>query len=136
VIAVSAQEITVADRVSVGRMFIDATLDRVDRTLLRDRRRAAADGIVVPVVAIDREGGAVEGYSEIVTRGFVPGGEGCAEDVMREARQVLVDSFKDASPAERTDEALLKARIQTSLKRFLRRKTQRQPLIIPVIVEL
>lgn len=132
VVALSADEITIADRVPVGQVFIDATLDRVDRTLLRDRRRSAGDGIVVPVVAVDPEGGAVEGYPEIVTRGFVPD----AEEVMREARQVLVDCLNDSSPAERTDEAMLKARIQTHLKRYLRRKTQRQPLIIPVIVEL
>jgi len=136
VVALSPDEIRVADRVHVGQVFIDATLDRVDRDLLRDRRRSAGDGIVVSVVAVDREGGAVDGYPEIVTRGFVPGSDDGAEAWLREARQVVIDCLHASSPAERGDEAILKAKIQTHLKRFLRRKTQRQPLIIPVIVEL
>jgi ribonuclease J len=135
VVALSETEIRTVGRVHVGQVFIDATLERVDWSLLRDRRRSAGDGIVVPVVAVDRDGGAANGYPEIVTRGFVPG-DGDDEGVMREARQVVIDSLAEASPEERGDEALLKARIQTALKRFLRRRTQRQPLIIPVIVEL
>jgi ribonuclease J len=115
-------------------VFNDAALDEVDPSLLRDRRRGAEDGIVVAVVAVDRDRGAIAEYPQIVTRGFVPDAEG---HVLRaEARRIVVDSLAEATPEERRDEALLRARVQTELKRFLRRRTQRSPLIIPVIVEL
>jgi mRNA degradation ribonuclease J1/J2 len=45
-------------------------------------------------------------------------------------------SLADATAEERGDEGLLRARIQTELKRFLRRRTNRRPLVIPVILEL
>jgi ribonuclease J len=128
--------IQITERVHVGQVFIDATLDQVDLDVLRDRRRIAGDGIVVPVVAVDREKGVVNGYPEIVTRGFVPDRDDDGDGVMREAGRVVVAAVAAASPEERADEAVLKARIQTELRRFLRRRTQRQPLIIPVIVEL
>jgi mRNA degradation ribonuclease J1/J2 len=84
---------------------------------------------------VDREGGAASGFPEIVTRGFVPNSEGNGA-VIDDAKRLVVASLSEATPEERADEAMLKARIQTVLKRFFRRRTQRQPLIIPVIVKL
>jgi ribonuclease J len=135
-VAIGESEIRVVDQVPTGHVFIDATADRVDWQVLRDRRRIAGDGIVVPVLAIDRGSGTFSVDPEIVTRGFVPDSGDCDNGWMREAKNVVRASLADASPEERTDEAMLKARIQADLKRFLRRRTQRQPLIIPIIVEL
>jgi ribonuclease J len=136
VITLDEQSITVDDQVPVGRVFIDATLDEVDLALLRDRQQIAGDGIVVPVVAVQRESGALKGCPEIVTRGFVPNAEGGNGGLMHEARKVVADSLANATPEERQDEALLRARIRDELKRFLRRRTKRRPLIVPVILEL
>ena len=58
------------------------------------------------------------------------------EELMLEARQVVADALREASPEERTDEGLLRAKVQADLRRFLRKRTQRQPLVLPVIVEL
>ncbi|MCP3902286.1 MAG: ribonuclease J [Planctomycetes bacterium] len=136
VVAVNEQEIVRAGRVHVGQVFIDATLDEVDWAILRDRRRVAGDGIVVAVVAVDRENGSMNEFPEVVSRGFVPDADGAENGVMSDARDVVLRTLEDATPEERADETMLKARIQTDLKRFLRRRTQRRPLIIPVIVEL
>ena len=135
IIALRENDISIADRVHVGQVFIDAALDEVDQSLLRDRRRSAWDGIVVAVVAVDRDGGTIADYPQIVTRGFVPD-VGDDDELTVEARRIVVASLAEATPEERRDEAMLKARIHTDLKRFLRRRTQRTPLIIPVIVEL
>jgi ribonuclease J len=133
-IFLSESECFVADQVPVGQVFIDDTLEEVDLAVLRDRRRIAGDGIVVTVVAVDRARGGVNGTPEIISRGFCPGdGE---EGILEEARQVVSQALAVATPEERADEGLLKARIVTDLKRFLRRRTQRRPLIVPVLVEL
>ncbi|HKQ61285.1 MAG TPA: ribonuclease J, partial [Candidatus Polarisedimenticolaceae bacterium] len=136
VVAVDARGIGIVERVHVGQVFIDATLDEVASAVLRDRRRIAGDGVVVSVVAVDRRSGALSGYPEIVTRGFVPDSVSEGDTLMAEARGIVIDALAEATPEERTDEALLKARIHADLKRFLRRRTQRQPLIVPVIVGL
>jgi ribonuclease J len=133
-IAVNATECSVVDRVPVGQVFIDETLERVDFSVLRDRRHLAGDGIVVTVVAVDRESGATSGTPEIVSRGFIP--ETDEDGILAEARNVVAQTLAHATLEERTDEGLLRGRIHTELKRFLRRRTQRRPLIIPVIVEL
>lgn len=134
-IVLDERRIDVGDRVPVGKIFIDGSLDRVDHSLIKDRRRSAEDGIVVAVVAVDRDGGAVSGFPEIVTRGFVPDADGEGV-VAQELKNLLIASLEEASPEERANEAVLRARIHTELKRFLRRRTRRQPLIIPVIVEM
>jgi ribonuclease J len=136
VIALTGDEISVVDRVHVGQVFLDGTADEVDLAVLHDRRRLAGDGIVVPVVALRRESGAVDGYPEIVARGFVPIHEEGDGRLMADARRVVAESLADATPEERGDESLLRARIQTELKRFLRRRTNRRPLVIPVILEI
>ena len=123
-----------AARVPVGQVFIDGALDRVDVSMLRDRRQIAGDGIVVAVVAVDRESGRVDGPAEIASRGFVSDRD--EEELLREARDVVAASLAETSEEERADEGLLKAKIQAGLRRFLRKRTQKRPLIIPVVVEL
>jgi len=123
-----------AERVPVGQVFIDGALDRVDFTMLRDRRQIAGDGIVVAVVAVHRGSGLVSGKTEISSRGFVS--DAAEQELLDEARDVVALSLSDTSLEERSDEGLLKAKIQAGLRRFLRKRTQKRPLIIPVIVEL
>jgi ribonuclease J len=135
VVALDEYGLSVEERIHVGQVYLDASFDRVDRTVMRDRRRSAGDGIVVAVVAVDREGGAANGFPEIVTRGFVPESD-TKGAIIDDAKSLVVASLAEATPEERADEAMLRAHIQIVLKRFFRRRTQRQPLIIPVIVEL
>jgi ribonuclease J len=133
VLAVNANACSLVDRVTVGQVFIDAVLSEVDVDVLRERKQVAWDGIVVPVVAVHRDSGAVSGTPEIVTRGLPL--EPDDGELMADAARIVADSLAEASPEERSDEGVLKARIQGDLRRFLRRRIQRRPLIIPVIVE-
>ncbi len=133
-LTLTAEEFRRAERVPVGQVFIDGALDRVDFTMLRDRRQIAGDGIVIAVVAVHRDSGSVSGPAEIASRGFVS--DATEEELLREARDVVALSLSDTSLEERADEGLLKAKIQAGLRRFLRKRTQKRPLIIPVIVEL
>jgi ribonuclease J len=133
-LALTGDDFRRVDHVPVGQVFIDGALDRVDFTMLRDRRQIAGDGIVVAVVAVHRDSGLVSGPAEIASRGFVS--DAAEEELLREARGVVALSLADTSREERADEGLLKAKIQAGLRRFLRKRTQKRPLIIPVIVEL
>jgi ribonuclease J len=132
--ALTEDDFRKVERVPVGQVFIDGALDRVDFAMLRDRRQIAGDGIVVAVVAVHRDSGQVSGPAEIASRGFVS--DASEEELLRDAQGVVALSLADTSREERADEGLLKAKIQAGLRRFLRKRTQKRPLIIPVIVEL
>ena len=85
--ALTEDDLTRVDRVPVGQVFIDGALDRVDFTMLRDRRQIAGDGIVVAVVAVHRDSGEVSGLAEIASRGFVS--DATEDEILREARGVV-----------------------------------------------
>jgi ribonuclease J len=124
------------DRVTVGHVCIDSgSLDEVvENEIIRDRRHLAEDGFVLPIVAVNKNNGQLEGPPEIVSRGFVSFDEGSA--LLDEARQIVLRTFETVSEEERADLGVLKEKIRLDLKRFLNKSTQRRPLIAPVIVEV
>jgi ribonuclease J len=125
----------VVDSVTTGRVLIDGTgTGAVDGEMIRDRRQLAADGLVVPVVVMNRQSGAREGLPELVARGFVP--ETTAGDVLGESAKFLAEVIDACSPGERSDEGLLKERIRSEVRRFLKRRTGRRPMVLPVVLEI
>ncbi len=125
----------ILDTVPTGRVLIDGTRTAaVDGEMVRHRRQLAADGLVVPVVVINRQTGLIEGVPELVARGFVPEAE--AGDVLSDGGAFLAAAIDGCSAAERRDEGLLKERIRGELRRFLKRRTGRRPMVLPVVMEI
>ena len=117
------------------RVLIDGTrAGEVDGEMIRDRRHLAADGLVVPVVVMNRQKGVREGLPEIVARGFVP--EADAGDVLADGATFIAGVIDDCSAGERSDEGLLKERIRGEFRRFLKRRTGRRPMVLPVVMEI
>jgi ribonuclease J len=123
----------IAGKVGVGRVFIDGTYEEVDQIVVRDRRHISEGGIVLAVVAIDKQSGAMDGDPEIVSRGFVF--EGARGDLLREAGRVVRRTVEASTPEERADRGVIKALIQRDLKRYFRKSLDRRPMIIPAIIE-
>jgi ribonuclease J len=135
VIRFTAAEARVADKTPTGRVLIDGTrVGEVDDEVLRDRRHLGIDGLIVPVVAINSRTGVIEGLPELVARGFVKDGE--TDDVLTEGAKVLATSINACSVEERTDPGLMKERIRTDVRRYLRKRTGRRPLVLPVVMEI
>jgi ribonuclease J len=123
------------DKTQVGRVLIDGTrVGEVDDEVLRDRRHISTDGLVVPVVAINARSGVIEGVPELVARGFVSD-EGTA-DVLSEGAVVVANAIDDCSVEERGDPGLMKERIRVELRRFLKKRTGRRPMVLPVVMEI
>ena len=123
------------DKAPVGRVLIDGTrVGEVGDEVLRDRRHISTDGLVVPVVAINAQTGALEGVPEVVARGFVSD-EGTA-DVLAEGARVVASAINDCSVEERGDPGLMKERIRVELRRFLKKRTGRRPMVLPVVMEV
>ena len=123
------------DKAPAGRVLIDSTrVGEVDEEVLRDRRHIAADGVVVPVVAINRQTGDIEGVPELMVRGFVTDDDTTA--IFKEAGLMLIDVIDACGLEERTDPGLMQERIRTEVRRYLRKRTGRRPLVLPVVMEI
>jgi ribonuclease J len=134
IVALTPTQARVVGRAPVGSVFIDGTLEEVDQVVIRDRQHIAEDGIVIPVVAINKHAGSVEHPPEIISRGFVwVENEG---PLFEEARQVIARTIETATREERSDYGFMRTKIHADLKRFLRKQTGRRPMIIPVILEV
>jgi len=122
-------------RVPVGRVCIDSNSmgDVVEELVIRDRRHLSEDGIVLPIIAINKLTGRVETQPEIVTRGFAAIGE---NGFMNEAKSVVVNTLEASSDEEKADYGVIKEKIRQDLKRFIAKNTARRPLIMPVILEI
>jgi ribonuclease J len=123
-----------AGRVNVGRVCIDSgsRTDVVEDLVIKDRRHLSEDGIVLPIIAINKLTGRVESTPEIVTRGFSGGEDG----FMSGARQIVMETLELSSNEEKTDYGVIKEKIRTDLKRYISKETQKRPLIMPVILEI
>ena len=123
------------DRVTVGRVCIDSGSldDVVEDIIIRDRRHLSEDGFVLPIIAINKNTGKSEGLPEIVSRGFI-GSDGAG--LLLEARGVVAKTLESSTAEERGDWGVMQEKIRTDLKRYLTKKTQRRPLIMPVILEV
>jgi ribonuclease J len=124
----------IGDRVASGRVLIDGTgMGEVADEVLRDRRHIAADGLLVPVVAIGQSG-TLESEPELITRGFVVDPK--TEDLLREVPGLLREVIETATVEERTDPGLIKEKVRVELQRFIRKRVGRRPLVLPVIMEI
>ncbi len=124
-----------AGKVPAGRVLIDGTrVGEVGDEVLRDRRHLAADGLVVPVVTISRQTGVVEGTPELIARGFVTDTE--SDGVLSEASRLITAVIAEASLEERTDPGLMNEKVRVELRRYLRKRTGRRPMVLPVVMEI
>jgi ribonuclease J len=122
-------------RVAAGRTLLDrgGALE-VDDVVVRDRRHLSSEGIVVPIVILDRQTGRLESPPEIVTRGFVDAGG--QADLLDEAGRLLEAALEARPSEERLDSALTRERIRMELRRFFKKRTERRPMVIPVVMEV
>jgi ribonuclease J len=124
-----------AGTVPVGHVCIDSGSvdDVVQDIVIRDRRHLSEDGIVLPIVAINRNTGRIESLPEIVSRGF---NAGDGAEFIEKARQLVAKTLESSNQEEKTDWGVMKEKIRADLKRYIVKETQRRPLIMPVILEV
>jgi ribonuclease J len=123
-------------RVTVGRVCIDSgeRADIVEDLVIKDRRHLSEDGFVLPIIAINKLNGRVEGTPEIVSRGFNIGQD--SNQFLIEARNVVQRTLDESSEEERSDYGVVKEKIRAGLKRHIVKNTSKRPLIMPVIMEI
>ncbi|MBS4540036.1 ribonuclease J [Clostridium sp. D2Q-11] len=118
-----------------GNILVDGLgIGDVGNIVLRDRKHLSEDGLIVVVVTIKKENGKVVSGPDIVSRGFVYVRE--SEDLMDEARRVVRDVLKECEKNQITDWSTLKSSVRDALRNFLYQKIKRNPMILPIIMEV
>jgi ribonuclease J len=126
----------IADKAPAGRMLIDVTrIGEVGDEVLRDRRHLAGDGVIVAVVAINRQTGSLVGEPEMVARGFVVA-DSEAASIFRDAAGVVAECISASSVEERTDQGLMTEKLRGELRRFFKKRSGRRPLVLPILMEI
>jgi ribonuclease J len=121
--------------VPAGRVCVDSgSLEEIEEVVIRDRKHLSEDGIVVPIIAIDKHTGRMESRPEMVTRGFLPSEDGT--ELLDGARAVILRTIEQSNAEEKSDWGVIKEKIRVDLKRYLNKQTSKRPLILPVILEV
>jgi len=125
----------VTGKAPAGRVLIDASgSGEVVDEVLRDRRHLSEDGLLVPVVAINKQTGEIEGDPDVVSRGLAQ--DAASAEMLRESVRLVAEVIQGASVEERTDQGLIKEKLRVELRRFFRKRSGRRPLIVPIIMEV
>jgi ribonuclease J len=109
------------------------SLEEVGEIVIRDRRHISEDGIVISIVAINKQTGAIEQAPEMVIRGV-----GFVEEtrLLAESKDLVVGTVNAATVEERGDYSVIKEKIRKDLKKYFLKQTAKRPFILPVIMEV
>ena len=121
--------------VPAGKVFVDGTgVGDVGNVVLRDRKHLAQDGMIVVCINISAQDGGLISGPDIITRGFVYVKE--SEELMEELRNVVLEAIERCSRKHIRDWTVLKSAIKNDLSGYLFKTTKRNPMILPVIMEV
>jgi ribonuclease J len=124
----------ITGKATVGRVLIDeGSLEEVEEVVIRDRRHISEDGIILPIIAINKQTGMMEIPPEIIFRGVAFVEE---ERLLAESKQMLAETIGAATVEERGDWTVIKEKIRKDLKKFYYKQTAKRPFILPVILEI
>ena len=124
----------VSQKVRTGAILVDGLgVGDVGNIVLRDRQHLAEDGIMIVVLTLEKYSSRLLAGPDIVSRGFVYVRE--SEDLMDEARIVVEDAIDICLDKHITDWGKIKNIIKDSLGEFLWKRTKRNPMILPIIME-
>jgi ribonuclease J len=135
VVELSEEGVRIVDRIEAGMTFVDGLgVGDVHDVALRDRRRLAEDGvlIVVATLAGSNGRGALTAPPELIARGFGEAAEPLLDELRAEAQQVLEELLDD----DVTEIKLLQEHVHDALGGLVYDRTQRRPMILPVLVEV
>ena len=121
--------------VPAGRVFVDGSgVGDVGSVVLRDRKHLAEDGMIVVCVNLSSEDGSIITGPDIITRGFIYVKE--SEDLMDELKEVAMEAIDRCQRKRVRDWSAIKSAIKNDLSGYLYKTTKRNPMILPVIMEI
>ena len=135
VFELSKESAAITGKVTSGQVLVDGLgVGDVGNIVLRDRKQLSQEGILIVVVAMEKETGMIMGGPDIVSRGFVYVRE--SEGLLEEAKERVKNALYDCLERNVTEWAVLKSAVRDVLGKYLYEKTRRRPMILPIIMEV
>jgi ribonuclease J len=130
----TASSAEIVGKATVGKVLIDqGSLEEVGEIVIRDRKHISEDGIVISIVAINKQSGMIEQAPEMVIKGV-----GFVEEarLLAESKDLVLDTVNASTVEERGDYSVIKEKIRKDLKKYFLKQTAKRPFILPVIMEV
>ena len=125
----------VVDRVVAQGIFVDGLgVGDVGNIVLRDRQHLSENGLLIVVLTLQKYTGEILAGPDIVSRGFVYVREN--ENLMDEAKVVVLDALDRCMAKNMTDWSKIKNVMKDSLSEYIWKKMKRNPMILPIIMEV
>ena len=137
VIEITAKTIKLGGTVPSGEVYVDGSgVGDVGAVVMRDRKRLAEDGMVVVVLPIATQDGALLSPPEIITRGFIYVKE--SGDLMKELQNVAMNAADSVTGSRKRgrDDGELRGAVKSAVSSYLFKNTKRSPMVIPVVTRL
>lgn len=134
VLEIGDKKAAISETVQNGYLMVDGLgVGDIGNVVLRDRKHLSQDGLITVVVTIERTSGEIIAGPDIITRGFVYVKE--SEELINEIKQKTYDALSEHDLSS-LDFNAMKNIIRKKLREYLYRKTKRNPMILPIIVEI
>ncbi len=135
VLEISEEKSQVTGHVPAGAILVDGLgVGDVGNIVLRDRQNLAQNGIIVVVLTLEKYSNQLLAGPDIVSRGFVYVRE--SEDLLEEAKRVVDEAVSDCLGRHVSDWGKIKNEIKDRLSDFLWKRMKRNPMILPIIMEV
>lgn len=124
-----------SEKVPADYVFVDGLgVGDVSQVILRDRQALAEDGMVVVIIQVKKQTGGLNAPPDIVTRGFIHLKEN--REIMAAMQTVVEKALADNDPSTPADPNAIKDAIREEVGKLLFQKTERRPMILPVLIEV
>ncbi len=134
VLELTSDSARVNGKVNSGHVYVDGlSVGDVGGVVLRTRKMLSRDGIVVVIIAVNRQTGKLVGRPDIVTRGFIDTRE--FKDMMDESRELLAHTI-DHSGGRVAEWSFINSKVKDTLEKFYYQRTKRRPMILPFMVKV
>ena len=135
VLEIDENEAKFTGSVQSGRVLVDGLgIGDVGNVVLRDRQHLSQDGLIIIVLTMDSNSGQVVAGPDVISRGFVYVKE--SETLMDDVKSVVRHEIRKCEEREIRDWATIKSTVRENLKDYIFMKTKRNPMIIPIIMEV
>ncbi|MDD7121336.1 MAG: ribonuclease J [Clostridiales bacterium] len=135
VIELGASGVSIAGEVPTGTVLVDGLgIGDVGNVVLRDRKHLSQDGLIIVAMAFDRTNCMLVSGPDVISRGFVYVREN--EDIIEGIRNTVRNIIASYGRIEGSDWPSIKNRIKDELHRYIYDKIKRDPMILPIIVDL
>ena len=135
VLEITQDEAKINGTVPAGKVMVDGLgIGDVGNIVLKDRQHLAQDGLIIVVLAMDASTGEIVSGPDIISRGFVYVRE--SESLMEDMKSAIRYELSKLEKDHITDWAVIKVTIKDTIREFLLQKNKRNPMVLPIILEV